>query len=66
MLDVSAKILYDVDNILCQNNGAGLFFTILLSILDKNTCIVECVNVSHKYPVIGVHGKLVEVMQKDN
>ncbi len=61
-----ASILYDVNNILCQNNGAGLFITVWLGILDIQTGVVDYCNAGHEYPVIGVHGKSVEVIQKDN
>ncbi|MBQ9384593.1 MAG: SpoIIE family protein phosphatase [Ruminiclostridium sp.] len=61
-----AKILYDVNNILCGNNGAGLFITVWLGILDLKTGIVTYCNAGHEYPVIGVRGRSVEVIQKDN
>lgn len=61
-----AQMLYEVNNILCQNNGAGLFITVWLGILDIRTGKVEYVNAGHEYPIIGVHGESVEVIEKDN
>ena len=56
-----ADVLHEVNNVLCQHNGAGLFITAWLGILDLNTGIVEYVNAGHEYPIIGVHGDSVEV-----
>ena len=60
------EILRDVNHILCANNSAGLFITVWLGILDLKTGVVEYVNAGHEYPIIGVHGNDVEVIQGDN
>ena len=60
------EILRDVNHILCANNSAGLFITVWLGILDLKTGVVEYVNVGHEYPIIGVLGNDVEVIQGDN
>ncbi len=61
-----ADILYDVNNILCKNNGAELFITVWLGILDLRTGIVKYVNAGHEYPIIGARGKPVSVIEKEN
>ena len=60
------EILETVNNILCQNNGAGLFVTVWLGILDLNTGEIACSNAGHEYPVVGRAGKGFEVMTGDN
>ena len=61
-----AKMLYEVNNILCQNNGAGLFITVWLGILDVKTGFVQYCNAGHEYPIIDLHGDKVEVIHNDN
>lgn len=61
-----ASILYDVNNLLCRDNGAGLFITVWLGILDLKTGIVDYVNAGHEYPVISVHDKSVDVVEREN
>jgi sigma-B regulation protein RsbU (phosphoserine phosphatase) len=61
-----AAMLFDVNNTLCENNGAGMFITVWLGILDLKTGIVKYVNAGHEYPIIGIHGKSVEVIERDN
>ncbi len=64
--DDPAAVLYDVNNILCSNNKAGLFITVWLGILDIRTGIVQYANAGHEYPVIGISNKSVEVIEKEN
>ncbi len=61
-----AQVLYEVNNILCQNNGGGLFITVWLGILDLKTGIVEYANAGHEYPIIGVQNGMVKVIKKDH
>ena len=61
-----ASILYDVNNILCQNNSAGLFITVWLGILDLGTGVVEYVNAGHEYPIIGNGNTEVSVIESEN
>ncbi len=61
-----ASVLFEVNNILCSNNRAGLFITVWLGILDLKTGIVEYANAGHEYPVLSVHGQSVEVIEKEN
>ena len=61
-----SSIIYDVNNVLCRDNGADLFITVWLGILDLKTGVVEYVNAGHEYPVISVRGEKVEVIDKDN
>ncbi len=61
-----AQILAIANNILCNNNGAGLFVTVWLGILDLKTGVIEFSNAGHEYPVIGRAGKGFEVVQGDN
>lgn len=60
------EILAAVNNVLCDNNGAGLFVTVWLGILDLNTGVIECSNAGHEYPVVGRAGKGYEVVQGEN
>ncbi len=59
-------LLYEVNNILCRDNGAGLFITVWLGILDIRTGLVTYVNAGHEYPIISMNESSVEVIEKDN
>ncbi len=61
-----ADILRSVNNILCQNNGAEMFITVWLGILDLKAGTVEYVNAGHEYPIIVSGNKSVEVVEKEN
>ena len=61
-----AQMMYEVNNILCQNNGAGLFITVWLGILDLKTGIVKYVNAGHEYPIISIKDQNVDVIKKEN
>ncbi|MBR5090962.1 MAG: serine/threonine-protein phosphatase [Ruminiclostridium sp.] len=61
-----ASILYEVNNILCKNNSAGLFITVWLGILDLGNGAVEYVNAGHEYPIVGVKGEAVKMIEKEN
>ena len=61
-----AAILFDVNNILCQNNSADLFITVWLGILDLRTGSVEYVNAGHEYPIVGAKDKDTEVIKNEN
>ncbi|MBQ9383398.1 MAG: PP2C family protein-serine/threonine phosphatase [Ruminiclostridium sp.] len=61
-----ASILFDVNNILCQNNNAGFFITVWLGILDLKTGVVEYVNAGHEYPIVGAGNSSVSVIKREN
>lgn len=61
-----ADILFDVNNILCKNNSAEFFITVWLGILDLKTGVVEYVNAGHEYPIVGVNGRCVSVIEREN
>ena len=61
-----ASILFDVNNILCQNNNAGFFITVWLGIIDLRTGTVEYVNAGHEYPIIGSGNIKVNVIETEN
>lgn len=47
-----SKILYDVNNQLCEGNEAGLFVTVWLAIIDLNTGKGIAANAGHENPTI--------------
>jgi len=61
-----AEVLYEVNNVLCQRNGGGLFITVWLGILDLNMGTVEYANAGHEYPIMGLKRGNVQVIRKDN
>ncbi len=60
------EILGTVNNTLCRNNGAGLFVTVWLGILDLNTGEIACSNAGHEYPAVSRGGKGFEIIKCDN
>ena len=61
-----SDILYKVNNILCQNNRAGLFVTVWLGILDLNNGVIQYVNAGHEYPAVGRAGGTFDVVKDEN
>lgn len=61
-----ADILFDVNNILCKNNSAEFFITVWLGILDLKTGVVEYANAGHEYPIVGVKGSSVSIIEREN
>ena len=61
-----SEILAQANNILCQNNSAGLFVTVWLGILDLRTGELNFSNAGHEYPIIGRAGKGFEALKGEN
>ena len=55
-----ADIFMQVNNLLCESNGAGLFITAFLGILDLVTGEFKCVSAGHEPPYILHNGQYVE------
>ena len=47
-----AQVLERVNNQLCESNGAEMFVTAWLGIVNVQTGIIECSSAGHEYPVI--------------
>lgn len=47
-----AKVLEDVNNIICANNRETMFVTVWLGILDLNTGELKAANAGHEYPIL--------------
>ncbi len=47
-----AKILFDINNILCEENAESMFVTVWLGIMDTRTGEVVAANAGHEYPFI--------------
>ena len=46
------EVLFKANNELCEANGADMFVTVWLGIIDLNTGDMKCANAGHEYPVI--------------
>lgn len=46
------EVLYKANNELCEGNGADMFVTVWLGIIDLVTGAMKCANAGHEYPVI--------------
>jgi len=49
----AARVIYEVNNSLCQNNDAGMFVTAWFGILDYTSGHVVFVNAGHNPPLVG-------------
>ena len=58
-----AKILENVNNILCEGNDAEMFVTVWIGILDLNTGKMMCANAGHEYPAIMRAGSGYELLK---
>lgn len=47
-----AQIMEDVNNQLCEGNGADLFITVWVCVIDLATGKGQCVNAGHEYPAV--------------
>ncbi|WP_024865804.1 SpoIIE family protein phosphatase [Butyrivibrio sp. FCS014] len=46
------EVLYKANNELCEGNGADMFVTVWLGIINLVTGAMKCANAGHEYPVI--------------
>lgn len=58
-----AKILYEVNNRLCENNSAEMFVTVWLGIIDLKTGKITASNGGHEYPFIQRAGGNYEIFK---
>ena len=58
-----SKILYEVNNRLCENNSAEMFVTVWLGILDVRTGKITASNAGHEYPFIQRAGQKYEILK---
>lgn len=64
--DTPAKILYDVNNGLCEGNEAELFVTVWLGILTISTGKLVMANAGHEYPAIRKAGETYTLIRGDH
>ncbi len=57
------KILEEVNKQVVENNGADMFVTVWLGILEISTGTLTCANAGHEYPVIYREGKTFELFK---
>lgn len=57
------KILEEVNKQVLDNNGADMFVTVWLGILEISTGTLTCANAGHEYPVIYREGKSFELFK---
>ena len=58
-----AKILENVNNMLCEGNDAEMFVTVWLGILDMKTGLMRCANAGHEYPALMRAGSGYELLK---
>lgn len=58
-----AKILAEVNNLLCENNTAQMFVTVWLGILEISTGNLTAVNAGHEYPILRKPGGRYEIVR---
>ena len=61
-----ARVLEDVNDMLCENNASGLFVTVWFSILEISTGTLTVCNAGHEYPVLRRSGGDYELVESDN
>jgi sigma-B regulation protein RsbU (phosphoserine phosphatase) len=64
--DTPAKMLFDVNNTLCEDNKAGLFVTVWLGIFSLSTGELSFANAGHEYPAVMHKDGDFELIKGDN
>lgn len=52
------KILYNVNNYLCETNSENMFVTMFVGIIDRKKRVFEFANAGHNYPIIKNGGEI--------